>query len=81
MRSVNDEIYGLGEKIAENTYIYEGHFRRFIVRDELENKLEKAGFYISYSEEQRGFAPFGESDPPIIRIIADKRGGVSDGKR
>lgn len=78
-RSVNDDIYGLGEKISENTYIYDGHFRRFIVKDELENKLKKAGFHISYSEEQRGFAPFGESDPPIIRIVADKGGMCNDG--
>ena len=34
--------------------------------------MKQVGFYIEYSEEKRGFAPFGESDPPIIRIIAYK---------
>ena len=72
VRSINDDIYGLGEKISENTYKYEGHFRRFIIKKELEDKLKQVGFYIEYSEEKRGFAPFGESDPPIIRIIAYK---------
>lgn len=74
VRSINDDIYGLGEKIAENTYIYEGHFRRFVVKRDLENKLEQTGFHITYSEEKRGFSPYGESDPPIIRIVAEKSG-------
>lgn len=72
VRSIHDDIYGMGKKIAEHTYIYEGHFRRFIVRKELEEKLIKVGFTIKYSNEKRGFAPFGESDPPIIRIVAEK---------
>lgn len=71
-RSIHDEIYGLGNKIARNTYAYQGHFRRFIVIEELEEKLCSAGFRIEYSEEKTGFAPFGESDPPIIRVIAEK---------
>ena len=69
---MHDDIYGMGKKIAEHTYIYEGHFRRFIVKQELEEKLKKTGFTIKYSDEKRGFAPFGESDPPIVRIIAEK---------
>lgn len=82
VRSVNDDIYGLGEKVSENAYIYEGHFRRFIVKTELEDKLRQTGFDIIYSEEKRGFAPFGKSDPPIIRIIAckSKIGGDSNEK-
>lgn len=72
VRSINDDIYGLGEQISDNTFIFEGHFRRFIVKGELEDKLKEAGFHIIYSEEKRGFAPFGDSDPPIIRVIAQK---------
>lgn len=71
-RSVNDDIYGLGVKVARNSFEYEGHFRRFIVLEEFVNKLEAVGFKINYSEEKRGFAPFKETDPPIIRIIARK---------
>lgn len=72
VRSINDDLYGKGKKVGNNAYIYEGHFRRFIKRDELEHKLSSAGFMIEYSKEETGFAPFGESDPPIIRIIAQK---------
>lgn len=71
-RSIHDEIFGLGEKVGVNEFIYDQHYRRFIVREELEEDLRKAGFFISLSEESRGFAPFESSDPPVIRIAACK---------
>lgn len=71
-RSIHDEIYGMGEKVGEDSYIYEDHFRRFLRQEKIEGKLLARGFRIEYSEEKRGFAPFGEMDPPIIRIIAKK---------
>ena len=40
--------------------------------EELENELIKKGFFIEYSEENRGFAPFENEDPLVIRIIARK---------
>lgn len=71
-RSIHDDLYGLGECAGENAYIYDGHYRRFIVKGELEKNAEQAGFHIAYSEESKGFAPFGESDPPVIRMILRK---------
>lgn len=72
VRSVKDELFGKGEKVAHNSFIYDGHFRRFVVKEELEKKLIEVGFRISYAEEKRDFAPFKDSNPPIIRIIAHK---------
>lgn len=72
---MNDELFGLGEQVARNSFIHDGHFRRFIVKEELELNLIESGFRLMYSEENRGFAPFKNSDPPIIRIIASKIGG------
>lgn len=72
VRSVNDDIYGKGKPVGRNAYFYNGHFRRFIVKEEFENLLIKTGFKVEYSEEKTGFAPMGKSDPPIIRIIAAK---------
>lgn len=72
VRSVNDDIFGKGKMVARNSYIYEGHFRRFVQMEELINKLKKQNFLIIYAEEKRDFAPFGDSNPPIIRIIAEK---------
>lgn len=72
-RSVLDDIYGKGEPAGRNAYIYEEHYRRFIVAGELENALESEGFTIISSEESRGFAPFEGTDPVILRMIAKKK--------
>lgn len=71
-RCIRDNIFGLGKKINKNTYIYNDHYRRFIDKDELINRLKKIGFLIDYAEENTGFAPYGDSDPVILRIIAKK---------
>lgn len=72
VRSVNDEIYGKGEWVAEDSYIYEGHYRRFIRKDALQERLIQAGFKIIYSEESREFAPYNDQNPMVIRIVAQK---------
>ena len=35
-------------------------------------ELERNGFLVEYAEEQRGFAPYGNDDPPVIRVVAVK---------
>lgn len=75
VRSVNDEIFGLGKKVGRNAYLYNGHFRRFIVLDELVKKLKVQKFKIITAEENRGYAPFADDDPMIIRVIAKKTSG------
>lgn len=72
VRSVNDELYGQGKKVGKNAYIFDGHFRRFVELDQLVKKMERVGFVICSAMEERGFAPFGDSDPLIIRIIAER---------
>lgn len=72
VRSIHDDIYGLGEKVGQDSYIYEGHFRRFLRKEELEHRLQENGFQIVSSEENQGFAVFGEQDPMVIRIVAKK---------
>lgn len=73
VRSVNDELYGKGEMVGRNAYKYAGHYRRFIVKEELEQELVTVGFIIEYSEESRGFAPFEDVDSLVIRIVARKK--------
>lgn len=72
VRSVHDEIYGKGKEVGRNSYIYDGHFRRFVEKEELEKKLLSQGFLIEYSEESRGFAPYKDDDPLVIRMIVVK---------
>ena len=50
-RSVKDTIYGLGEQVGLNEYIYNEHYRRFIVLDELINSIEKRGFKIIFGKQ------------------------------
>ena len=71
-RSVNDEIYGKGECVGNDSYYYQGHFRRFIRKELLLKKLTEQGFKIEYEAEKRDFAPYGNSNPPIIRIVAKR---------
>ena len=72
VRSVNDPLYGKGKAVERNAFFYDNHYRRFIVRDELVRSLQDRGFRVEYAKEQTGFAPYGNDDPPVIRIVAVK---------
>jgi SAM-dependent methyltransferase len=72
VRGIHDDIYGKGENAGRNAYIYNNHFRRFIVNDELTETLSNRGFKILYNEESRNFAKYRNEDPIVIRIIACK---------
>jgi tellurite methyltransferase len=73
-RGKKNELYGKGIPVEgqENAYIYEDHYRRFIDIDELSNKLSSSGLKILISKEDRGFAPFKDTDYIFIRVIAIK---------
>lgn len=72
VRSVKDDIYGLGEEVARNTYIYQEHSRRFIVIDELIEKLKLIGFSIVFANEDKNYAVYKDENPIVIRIIVKK---------
>lgn len=72
VRSVHDPLYGKGRLIERNAYFYDNHYRRFLVLEELTASLERIGFRIEYSRESQGFAPYGNDDPPVIRVVAAK---------
>ncbi|MBR5166518.1 MAG: class I SAM-dependent methyltransferase [Salinivirgaceae bacterium] len=72
VRGVNDPKFGQGEFVERNAYILDGHYRRFIVMEEILTELITMGFVIKYAEENTGFAPYGDENPEIIRIIAKR---------
>ena len=41
--------------------------------DELVESLQDVGFYVEYAQERTGFAPYGNDDPPVIRIVARRK--------
>jgi cyclopropane fatty-acyl-phospholipid synthase-like methyltransferase len=72
-RCVDDDIYGKGIKVGKDEYIYEGHYRRFIRLGQLIKKMEDNNFIIEYATEKKDLAPFGDSNPYIIRVVGKKR--------
>jgi hypothetical protein len=68
-RSINDPLARRGEVISTTERI-SGHYRRFIVADELVVKLESAGFRIDELSERAGVAKLGSDDPVVIRLSA-----------
>ena len=75
VRGVNDPLFGKGKRVERNAYFYDNHYRRFIVLDELTDSLEQRGFRVEYAQERTGFAPYGNDDPPVIRVVAAKPEG------
>ena len=75
VRGVNDPLFGKGRQVERNAYFYDNHYRRFIVLDELVASLEQRGFRVEYAQERTGFAPYGNDDPPVIRVVAAKPKG------
>ena len=72
VRGIHDDKYGKGEKVGRNTYLLDGHFRRFININEFLNNLIETGFYVKYAEEAKGFAPYKNEDSEIIRVVVEK---------
>lgn len=68
-RSINDQMARQGEIISPTERIL-GHYRRFIIKEDLETRLRSNGFMIVSSVESKGLAVFGDEDPVIIRVEA-----------
>jgi tellurite methyltransferase len=72
-RGLENQLYQKGILSDErNTYFYNDHFRRFISLVEFTTKLEKLGFEIMSSLEEKGFSPFNNNDETFIRVVVKK---------
>jgi adenylylsulfate kinase-like enzyme/SAM-dependent methyltransferase len=70
-RSINDPLARKGEIISQTERI-DGHYRRFIILDELKDRLSLAGFKVLSAIESDGLAAFGNDNPVVIRVTAEK---------
>lgn len=70
-RSINDPLSRKGEVISPTERIY-GHYRRFIVMDEMKRRMANIGFKIDHAIESNNLAVLEEDNPVIIRIYARK---------
>lgn len=71
-RSYNDDLYGKGKCVGRDAFVERGHYRRFLKKDEFLAALLRYGFAILYSAEGRGFSVREESDPVLLRVVAEK---------
>ncbi|MBP3690887.1 MAG: hypothetical protein J6I74_06130, partial [Schwartzia sp.] len=69
-RTIRDDLYGKGEKVAPNAFFYDGHFRRFIDPQLLKAKMQARGYNVLDLQEGRGFSKTSDSDPVLMRLIA-----------
>jgi bifunctional enzyme CysN/CysC len=70
-RSVNDPLFRKGELLSKTERV-DGHYRRFIVLDELLDRLESFGFEIIEAIESNGLAVYKDDDPVVIRVFCKK---------
>ena len=70
-RSINDPLARKGEVLSPTERIH-GHYRRFIILDELIVKLDRAGFNVTSTIESNGLAKYGDDDPVVLRLVARK---------
>jgi bifunctional enzyme CysN/CysC len=70
-RSVDDPLFRKGELLSRTERI-DGHYRRFIVLNELLDRLQSVGFKIIEAIEDKGLAVYGDDDPVVIRVCAKK---------
>lgn len=61
-RSINDPMARLGEVISPTERIH-GHYRRFIIKDELIDRLIMTGFTVLSIDEHDGLAVHGDDNP------------------
>lgn len=69
--SINDPLARKG-KFLSHTERVDGHYRRFIILQELLKRVQSMGFIIIESIESNGLAVHGDSDPMVIRLQAQK---------
>jgi hypothetical protein len=61
----------LGEVISPTERIH-GHYRRFVVMDDLLQRLEAVGLEVVGKVESNRLAVFNDEDPVVIRVEARK---------
>jgi ubiquinone/menaquinone biosynthesis C-methylase UbiE len=71
VRSINDQLCGQGEKVGEHEYRTD-HYRRFVVKSEIEQLAKDKGFRVLYSLESQGLAVYKDEDPAVIRLVLQK---------
>ena len=71
VRTIHDELYGVDRELGDNAF-YSDHYRRFIDPSEFKTYVDSSKWQPIFFNEARGYAPFGDEDPLILRVILEK---------
>jgi len=72
VRTTKDSLYGVGEDCGDNTFINDGHKRRFIDSQAFLNKVLLLGFNLLYFIEEDNLSIYKEDNPVLMRIVLQK---------
>ena len=72
VRSTKDPKYGIGEACEKDTYINDGHKRRFINSEDFRDQVLNLGFKELYFTESDNLSIYKDDNPVLIRIILEK---------
>jgi hypothetical protein len=68
-RTTQDPFFGKGTQLSENEFI-DTHYRRFIVPEQLQQRMLTIGYDLEYFKCSKGWAVTSTEDPTILRVIA-----------
>ena len=71
-RTIKDPKFGTGEYVAKNTYINDGHKRRFIDSNVFAKNVLDLGFKVQYFAEKDNLSVYKNDNPVLMRIILEK---------
>ena len=71
-RTTKDPLFGVGEFCGDNTYIADGHKRRFIDSQVFLDQASKLGFDVVYFVEEDNLSVYNNDNPVLIRVILKK---------
>ena len=71
-RTIHDDLFGLGEAAGDDAFIYHGHYRRFVNLEKFKKRLQKWGYSVLFSIEDKNFSKTEDEDPTLCRLILSK---------
>lgn len=71
-RTTKDSLFEIGVNCGDNTYINDGHKRRFIDSRLFLEYVTKLGFKIIYFIEQDNLSVYKDDNPVLMRVILEK---------
>ena len=72
VRTTNDPLCGIGESFGDNTFITDGHKRRFINSKLFREQMSILGFKELYFTEKNNLSIYKDDNPVLMRLILQK---------